>query len=103
VVLGYLNDYLADGWRDSSAMPPWSTRGSTTWSTIIWIVHPDAAASSGPPLSSRGPPKETARGRSLATIRHLAESFMLAPVRNEAFRIILWPFLKRKCLGTMPR
>jgi len=46
---------------------------------------------------------ETSRGRYLAAVGHLMESFVLAPVRNEAFRIILWPFLRRKCLGTMPR
>ncbi len=46
---------------------------------------------------------ETSRGRYLAAVGHLMESFVLAPVRNEAFRIILWPFLRRKCLGTMLR
>jgi glycosyltransferase involved in cell wall biosynthesis len=107
VVLGYLNEYLADVWRDSSANAALVDKGLD----LMVDDHLERLARREKTLGRlfraaiafARSSNETARGRYLAAIRHLAESFMLAPVRNEAFRIILWPFVKRKCLGTMPR
>jgi len=107
VVLGFLNDYLADVWRDSSANTALVDKGLDLMvdDHLERLSRREGALgrSFRAAIAFARSSNETSRGRYLAAVGHLMESFVLAPVRNEAFRIILWPFLRRKCLGTMPR
>lgn len=105
VVLGFLNDYLADVRRDSKANAALVDKG------LDLMVDDHVERLSQRPgalgrsfraaIAFARSSNEISHGRYLPAVWHLVESFALAPVRNEAFRIILWPFLKRKCLGVI--
>jgi glycosyltransferase involved in cell wall biosynthesis len=97
--LGFLNEHLADVWRGSSV----DTELLDASLDLMLRDHLERLATHSEALArafrsaiafSRSS-NDVSRGRYLSGMAHLASSFFLFPVGNQAFRIVLLPFLKR--------
>jgi glycosyltransferase involved in cell wall biosynthesis len=97
--LGFLNEHLADVWRGSSV----DTELLESSLDLMLGDHLEPLARRGETLArafrsaiafSRSS-NAVSHGRYLSGLAHLASSFWLCPVGNQAFRIVLLPFLKR--------
>ncbi len=97
--LGFLNERLADVWRGSSV----DTELLEASLDLMLRDHLEPLARRGEALArafrsaiafSRSS-NDVSRGRYLSGLAHLLSSFLLCPVGNQAFRIVLLPFLKR--------